>query len=72
MADEDTISKLEKNAPRLANVSRLFADGLTPKQVMDIALDGIEYDVFDELDVGYVCDCSRERCAALMLSSWLT
>ena len=68
MADEDTISKLEKNAPRLANVSRLFADGLTPKQVMDIALDGIEYDVFDELDVGYVCDCSRERCARALFS----
>ena len=68
MADEDTISKLEKNAPRLANVSRLFADDLTPKQVMDIALDGIEYDVFDELDVGYVCDCSRERCARALFS----
>ena len=38
------------------------------KQVMDIALDGIEYDVFDELDVGYVCDCSRERCARALFS----
>ena len=46
----------------------VLVDGLTPKQVMDIALDGIEYDVFDELDVGYVCDCSRERCARALFS----
>ena len=67
-ATENTISKLERNAANLSNVSRLFADGMTPKQVMDIALEGIEYDVFDELDVAYKCDCSKERCARAIFS----
>ena len=67
-AAEETISQLEKNANNLANVSKLFDDGLTCEQVMNIALEGIEYDIFDELDADYVCDCSRERCARALVS----
>jgi len=67
-AAEETIAQLEKNANNLANVSKLFDDGLTCEQIMNIALEGIEYDVFDELDVAYACDCSRDRCARALKS----
>ncbi len=67
-AAEETIAQLEKNAEKLSNVSRLFAEGKTPLDVMNIALEGIEYDIFDELDVSYMCDCSRDRCARTLVS----
>ena len=60
-ADEEIIEKIEKNAPALSNVSRLFEQGLGLKEIADIAFEGIEYDVFDENDVEYRCTCSRER-----------
>ena len=67
-AAEETIAQLEKNAANLANVSRLFDEGLSCEEIMNIALEGIEYDIFDELDVAYACDCSRERCARALRS----
>ena len=48
-AAPDTIEKLERNAALLSNVSAMFARGLSNKEIADIALEGIEYDVFDEL-----------------------
>ncbi len=60
-ADEETITQIEKNLPLLNNVSALFDKGLTNEEICAIALTGIEYDLFDEIDVDYVCTCSEER-----------
>ena len=67
-ADEETVAKLEANASKLAKLSHLFDEGLSNKEIADIALEGIEYDLFDEIDVGYVCTCSRERVGRALLS----
>lgn len=67
-AAEDTIDKIEKNVPSLSGISALFKEGKTNKEIADIALDGIEYDVFDEYEVGYRCDCSRERMGKALLT----
>ncbi|MBR2446601.1 MAG: Hsp33 family molecular chaperone HslO [Clostridia bacterium] len=60
-ADNATVEALEKNIGALSNVSSLFDRGFSNKEIADIALEGIEYDVFDELEVEYRCNCSRER-----------
>ena len=60
-ADPKTVDAIEKNVPLLANVSALFDKGYDNKTIADIAMQGIEYDVFDELEVEYFCNCTRER-----------
>ncbi|MBR6922012.1 MAG: Hsp33 family molecular chaperone HslO [Clostridia bacterium] len=60
-ADESIIDTLEKNVGKITELSSLIASGKTCEQIMADALDGIEYELFDEIDTDYVCDCSRER-----------
>ena len=60
-ANPETVDLLEKNTASLANISKLFDRGLDNLEIAKIALEGIPFDVFDELEVEYKCDCSRER-----------
>ena len=60
-ADDDTVTKIEQNVPFLSNVSRLFDSGMSNEEIAALALQGIEYDLFDSIDVDYLCTCSRER-----------
>lgn len=67
-ANPETVDAIERNVPKLANLSKLFDRGLSNKEIADIALEGIEFDVFDELEVEYRCDCSRERMERALIS----
>ncbi len=63
-ADDSVASRLEQNAKNLTKVSEMFRDGMSNLEIAKIALDGIPFHPFDELEVGYVCDCSRDRTTA--------
>jgi len=60
-ADDETVTKIENNVPFLSNVSRLFDSGMSNEEIAALALQGIEYDLCDSIDVDYLCTCSRER-----------
>ncbi|MBQ8004735.1 MAG: Hsp33 family molecular chaperone HslO [Clostridia bacterium] len=67
-ADENTVGLIERNAASLTNISRLFDKGLSNKEIADIALADIPYDLFNEIEVEYKCTCSRERMKKALLS----
>ena len=62
-AAEETVEAIEKNASALSGISGLFAAGKSCEEVAALALSGVEYDLFDEIPVSYLCDCSKERMA---------
>ena len=47
--------------PLLSNISLLFDAGMTNEAIIDRAMAGIEYDIFDDFTAEYRCSCSRER-----------
>ena len=60
-ADEEVVSRLEENAADLFDISRYFREGKSLLEVAEIAMRNIPFDPFDEIEVEYLCDCSRER-----------
>jgi molecular chaperone Hsp33 len=67
-AAPETVDQLEKNVPALANVSALFDAGMSLEEIAAIALKDIPFDIFDELDVKYQCNCSRERTTKALIT----
>ncbi|MBQ9416671.1 MAG: Hsp33 family molecular chaperone HslO [Clostridia bacterium] len=59
--DPQVAEQLEQNASKLVNLSRKIEGGLDAKGILKLAFDGIPFDLFDEIDVSYLCTCSRER-----------
>ncbi len=66
--DDATVDLIERNAALLNNISAMIRDGRTNEEILDIAMQGIEYDIFDRLEVEYKCDCSRDRMRKKILS----
>ena len=67
-ADPATVDLIERNLPAISNVSALFDAGLPLEEIAALAFKDIPFDVFDELDVAYQCNCSRERTTKALIT----
>ena len=61
MADDDTVLAIERNIALIDSVSAIIERGGKAEDVIATCFAGIEYEMFDEFDIGYVCNCSREK-----------
>lgn len=61
MADDDTVSAIERNIALIDSVSAIIEKGGKAEDVIASCFAGIEYEMFDEFDIDYVCNCSREK-----------
>ena len=60
-ASEETISQLEENLKRLDTVTNMLEKGMTPEEILQEVLKGLEVEFTDRLDTKFQCDCSREK-----------
>ena len=67
-ADPEVAEKVEKNIGKLANISSLIAKGVSLADIAALAMGDVEFDIFDELDVEYRCNCSREKVGGMLKS----
>ena len=67
-ATEDTIEKLEENVKKITSVTKMLEDGMSPEDILNRALDGIDFDITDTIDTKYFCNCSRERVEKALVS----
>lgn len=62
-ASEETISTIERNLTGIQSITQMLGQGLTPEDMMNIVLKDLEPSILDKLEVGFECDCSKDRVA---------
>lgn len=67
-ADEKCIDRIEKNVSVMRPVSALLSEGVTPEEIADMLLDGLEPNELDSSSPVYKCDCSRKRTEKVLVS----
>ena len=67
-ATEDVISKLEENLSGITSVTALFEDGLSVEEIVARIFEGMDYEVLDKTDIGFRCNCSKERVSKAIIS----
>ncbi|MCR4796867.1 MAG: Hsp33 family molecular chaperone HslO [Lachnospiraceae bacterium] len=58
---DEVIDRLEENIKKLEPVTTMLKNGMTPEDMLSTVLEGLELCITDKSNVGFVCDCSRER-----------
>lgn len=68
-ADDDFIDLLESRMTPVYSVSAYFDRGLSNEEIIrELLGDKIPFDLFDENEIAYRCDCSRERTRRALVS----
>ena len=60
-ASDEDITQIEDNLKVVPNISELMNEGLTPEEIMDKLMNGIEMKILDSQSVQFKCDCSKEK-----------
>ncbi len=64
----DVIDRIEANVAKLEPVTTMLAKGMTPEDIIAIALDGMEFDVLDMYEPAYRCACSHKKVEGALLA----
>ena len=67
-AEEKVIEKLEKNLEKITSVTALLEEGKTPKELLELLLEGLSMEILDEVPTAFSCNCSKERVAKAIVS----
>lgn len=67
-APDDVIDRLEAGIQNAGAVTAMLDKGLTPKEMLQTVMDGMELEFFEETPVEYRCYCTRDRVESTLIS----
>ncbi len=60
-ASDEVISRLESNLGKVYSVTSLLDQGMSPEDMLNYILEGMDVQITDTVPVAFTCDCSKER-----------
>lgn len=67
-APEEVIDRLEIGIQNAGAVTAMLDRGLTPKEMLETVMEGMELEFFEESPVEYRCYCTRDRVESTLIS----
>ena len=67
-ANEHIVTMIEDTVKHAPHLTTVIKDGATPKDLIELALGEVPFEVLGEKEVAFECNCSRERALSLISS----
>lgn len=66
--EEETLCRLERNVAAIAPVTQMLDGGMSPEQMLEEVLQGLDVEITDTNDTAFACNCSKERMEKAIIS----
>ncbi len=66
--DDVVVDKLEANIAKLDSVTSMLDQGMTPEQLLETVLEGMDVEFTDTISTKFACNCSKERVKKALIS----
>ena len=66
--DDEVIDKLEARLGEVHSVTEMLDKGMTPEDILNYVLEGMDVEILETVPMQYKCDCSFERVSKVIAS----
>lgn len=66
--EDSIIDKLEENLKNVTSVTNMLEEGMTPENILETILEGLEPEVVDRTETAFECNCSDEKIEKMLIS----
>lgn len=66
--EDETLAILEENLKKIAPVTTMLDQGMTPEMILETVLSGFEVEITEKKEVAFVCNCDRNRVEKVLIS----
>lgn len=66
--EDAVVDKLEENIAKLEPVTTMLDKGMSPEQILETVLEGMDVEYTDRMDTNFVCNCSKNRVEKALIS----
>ncbi|MCR5527469.1 MAG: Hsp33 family molecular chaperone HslO [Lachnospiraceae bacterium] len=66
---DETITVIENNLKNVTSVTDLLKEGKTPEDIINIVLNGLDPEIYEQLPTQFNCDCSVSKVSKVLIST---
>ena len=66
--EDEVVAKLEENIAKLEPVTSMLDKGMTPEQILETVLEGMDVEFTDTMPTKFQCNCSKSRVEKALIS----